>query len=64
VAVHAFLAGRAPFTAISRIVEETLTSAAAEGLLAEPASVEEALALDAEARHIARADLAKRFAAA
>jgi 1-deoxy-D-xylulose-5-phosphate reductoisomerase len=64
VAVHAFLAGRAPFTAISRIVEAALTSAAARGLLAEPASVEEALALDAEARHIARADLAKRFAAA
>jgi 1-deoxy-D-xylulose-5-phosphate reductoisomerase len=64
VAVQAFLAGRAPFTAIARIVEETLTAAAAEGLLAEPASVEEALALDAEARHIARADLAKRFAAA
>jgi 1-deoxy-D-xylulose-5-phosphate reductoisomerase len=64
VAVHAFLAGRAPFTAIARIVENTLTTAAGGGLLDEPASVEEALALDAEARHIARADLAKRFAAA
>ena len=64
IAVHAFLAGRTPFTAVPEIVENTLTAAASAGLLAEPASVDEALALDSEARHIARADLAKRFAAA
>ncbi len=64
VAVHAFLAGRTPFTAIPQIVENTLTAAASGGLLVEPSSVDEALALDMAARHIARADLAKRFAAA
>jgi hypothetical protein len=41
-----------------------LTAAESGGLLREPASVEEALALDSEARHIAKADLARRFAAA
>jgi 1-deoxy-D-xylulose-5-phosphate reductoisomerase len=64
VAVQAFLAGRTPFTAIPEIVENTLTAAESARFLAEPTSVDEALALDAEARHIARADLARRFAAA
>jgi 1-deoxy-D-xylulose-5-phosphate reductoisomerase len=63
-AVQAFLASRIPFTAIPEIVEDTLTAAESGGLLREPASVEEALALDSEARHIAKADLARRFAAA
>jgi 1-deoxy-D-xylulose-5-phosphate reductoisomerase len=64
VAVQAFLAGRTPFTAIPEIVENTLTAAESGRFLAEPTSVDEALALDAEARHIAWADLARRFAAA
>jgi 1-deoxy-D-xylulose-5-phosphate reductoisomerase len=64
IAVGAFLSGRTPFTAVSDIVENTLAAAARAGLLAEPTSVDEALALDMEARHIARAELARRFAAA
>jgi hypothetical protein len=41
-----------------------LTAAESEGLLARPASIDEALALDATARQIARADLKRRSAAA
>lgn len=64
VAVEAFLAGQIAFTAIARIVDITLTAADSGGLLVEPASIEEALALDAVARKLARADLKRRFAAA
>jgi 1-deoxy-D-xylulose-5-phosphate reductoisomerase len=64
VAVQAFLAGRTPFTAIPEIVENALTAAESARFLVEPTSVDEALALDSEARHIARTDLARRFAAA
>ena len=64
VAVQAFLAGRTGFTAIPEIVERALTHADSEGLLREPSSVDEALALDSSARRIARADLAERYAAA
>jgi 1-deoxy-D-xylulose-5-phosphate reductoisomerase len=64
IAVAAFLAGRIAFTAIPEIAESALTKAAARALLSEPSSVEEALALDSEARRIATADLAERFAAA
>ena len=64
IAVQAFLGARIAFTAIPEIVENTLTTAASEGLLVEPSSVDEALALDIAARRIARTDLAKRFAAA
>ena len=63
VAVEAFLANRIAFTAIPQIVEIALTAAESEGLLPEPASIEEALALDAVARKIARADLKRRSAA-
>lgn len=63
VAVEAFLAGRIAFTAIPEIVEITLTAAEAEGLLVEPATVEDALALDVVARKIAHADLKRRLAA-
>lgn len=64
VAVEAFLGGGVGFTAIPEIVEKTLTRADSEGLLSEPSSVDEALALDSSARRIAQADLLKRFAAA
>ena len=63
VAVEAFLANLVAFTAIPQIVEIALTQAESEGLLREPATVEEALALDAVARDIARADLKRRSAA-
>ncbi len=52
VAVAAFLAGRATFPDIPRIVEATCASPAF-GDNREPASVEEALAIDGEARRIA-----------
>jgi 1-deoxy-D-xylulose-5-phosphate reductoisomerase len=64
VAVAAFLARRIAFTEIAEVVDKALTKAAAGGLLVEPASIEEALVLDAEARRIAEADLAQRSAAA
>ena len=63
-AVQAFLANRLTFTAIPKIVEKTLTAAASEGLLIEPSSIDEALALDSQARRLAGADLAHRPAAA
>lgn len=63
-AVHAFLARRIGFAEIPATVERALTAADSEGLLREPASIEEALELDANARRIAQADLASRFAAA
>jgi 1-deoxy-D-xylulose-5-phosphate reductoisomerase len=63
VAVAAFLGDQIAFTAIPEIVEIVLTAAESEGLLVEPASVDEALALDAVARRIARAELKRRMAA-
>jgi 1-deoxy-D-xylulose-5-phosphate reductoisomerase len=60
VAVEAFLAGRLGFLAIADVVEATLDHAS--GLVAlEPESVEEILAIDQEARGLARA-LLPRFA--
>ncbi len=64
VAVEAFLAGKVAFTAIPQIVEIALTAADSEGLLATPASIDEALALDAVARRLAQADLKRRRAVA
>jgi 1-deoxy-D-xylulose-5-phosphate reductoisomerase len=64
VAVRAFLEGRIGFTTIPAIVEKALTAADSEGLLREPSSVDEALALDAGARRIAEAELVGRHAAA
>jgi 1-deoxy-D-xylulose-5-phosphate reductoisomerase len=52
VAVEAFLAGRIGFQDIARIVDETCDATASSGFRA-PASVEEALAIDAEARRLA-----------
>ena len=63
VAVEAFLSNRVAFTAIPQIVEITLTAAESEGLLTLPATVEDALSLDAVARKVARADLKRRSAA-
>ena len=63
IAVDAFLASQIAFTAIPQIVEIVLTAAESEGLLVEPSSIDEALALDSVARQIARADLKRRSAA-
>jgi 1-deoxy-D-xylulose-5-phosphate reductoisomerase len=54
VAVAEFMAGRIPFLAIPALVEATLDAAAARGLLKEPAGIEAALAIDHDARVLAR----------
>ena len=55
IAVGEFIAGRIGFPAITALVEATLDAAAARGLLAEPASVDGALAVDHIARSLASA---------
>jgi 1-deoxy-D-xylulose-5-phosphate reductoisomerase len=62
VAVAQFIAGRIAFPAITALVEATLDMAAKRGLLAEPAGIDAALAIDHTARSIAR-DLLPEIAA-
>jgi len=54
IAVAEFIAGRIGFPAITALVEATLDMAAKRGLLAEPAGIDAALAIDHTARSIAR----------
>ncbi|MBI2717131.1 MAG: 1-deoxy-D-xylulose-5-phosphate reductoisomerase [Rhizobiales bacterium] len=54
VAVGEFIAGRIAFPAITALVEATLAAAAKRGLLAEPAGIDAALAIDHIARSLAR----------
>jgi 1-deoxy-D-xylulose-5-phosphate reductoisomerase len=54
VAVGEFIAGRIPFPAIVALVEATLNIAAGRDLLAEPAGIDAALAVDHIARSLAR----------
>jgi 1-deoxy-D-xylulose-5-phosphate reductoisomerase len=54
IAVAEFIAGRIGFSAIPALVAATLEKAAARGLLAEPDSVEAAIAVDHSARSLAR----------
>jgi 1-deoxy-D-xylulose-5-phosphate reductoisomerase len=54
VAVEEFLARRLGFAGISALVESTLSAAIAAGLTREPASVDEALAIDHSSRLLAR----------
>jgi 1-deoxy-D-xylulose-5-phosphate reductoisomerase len=54
VAVGEFIAGRIAFPAIAALVEATLDMAAKRGLLAEPAGIDAALAIDHIARSLAR----------
>jgi 1-deoxy-D-xylulose-5-phosphate reductoisomerase len=54
IAVAEFIAGRIPFMGISALVAATLEAAAGRGLLAEPDSIEAALAVDHESRELAR----------
>jgi len=63
IAVMAFLAGRIGFLEIARIVEESLSTAAAKLPAPAPATIDEAVALDAEGRRIAVAltESASRF---
>jgi 1-deoxy-D-xylulose-5-phosphate reductoisomerase len=62
IAVAQFLNGRLGFAGIPVLVEATLQAASRRGALREPASVEHALALDDEARRLAR-DLLPEIAA-
>jgi 1-deoxy-D-xylulose-5-phosphate reductoisomerase len=62
VAVGEFIAGRIAFPAIVSLVEATLAAASARGLLAEPAGIEAAIAVDHDARSLARG-LLPEFAA-
>lgn len=55
VAVGEFLARRISFPAITALVEATLDAAAGRGLLAEPADIDAALAVDHNARSLALA---------
>jgi 1-deoxy-D-xylulose-5-phosphate reductoisomerase len=55
VAVAEFIGGRISFPAIPALVEATLDAAAARGLLVEPDGIEAALAVDHDARQLARA---------
>jgi 1-deoxy-D-xylulose-5-phosphate reductoisomerase len=61
VAVEAFMTGGLDFTGISRLIDATLT-AAKSSLLAEPTSLDAALAIDHNARLLAR-DILPRIAA-
>ncbi len=54
VAVGEFIAGRLAFPAIVTLVEATLDAASARGLLAEPAGIEAAIAIDHIARSLAQ----------
>ena len=54
IAVGEFIAGRITFPAITALVEATLEAAAKRGLLAEPAGIDAALAIDHIARSLAR----------
>jgi 1-deoxy-D-xylulose-5-phosphate reductoisomerase len=62
IAVAEFIDRRLGFTGIPALVEATLEAASRHGLLREPASVEEALAIDHAARSLAR-DLMPEIAA-
>jgi 1-deoxy-D-xylulose-5-phosphate reductoisomerase len=55
IAVAEFIAGRISFPGIPALVEATLDTAGARGLLAEPAGIDAALAVDHNARSIAMA---------
>ena len=61
IAVGEFLERRIGFAGIPQLVEATIEAAAARGLLAEPADVESALAVDHNARSLAR-DLVPQIA--
>jgi len=54
VAVGEFIAGRIAFPAIVSLVEATLDAAAGRGLLAEPATIDAAIAVDHVARSLAQ----------
>lgn len=60
IAVEAFLEGRIGFTEIASFVECALIRAGSDGLLGEPGTIAEALALDREARNLTLAAIEER----
>lgn len=60
IAVDGFLDGRIGWLDIAAVVDQALSRAAARDILKEPASLDEALALDADARGIAAGEVAAR----
>ncbi len=62
VAVAEFIAGRLGFAGIAAIVEATLEAASRRGVMREPGSIAEALAVDHDSRLLAR-DLLPEIAA-
>jgi 1-deoxy-D-xylulose-5-phosphate reductoisomerase len=53
VAVHAFIAGQLGFVGIPALVEMTLENAKGRGIMHEPASVDDAIAIDSSTRELA-----------
>jgi 1-deoxy-D-xylulose-5-phosphate reductoisomerase len=53
VAVHAFIGGQLGFVGIPALVEMTLESAKGRGIMHEPASVDDAIAIDSSTRELA-----------
>jgi 1-deoxy-D-xylulose-5-phosphate reductoisomerase len=62
IAVEAFIGGRLGFTGIAALVEKTMEAAEPRGLFAEPANVDDALAIDRTVRSLA-AELMPQIAA-
>ena len=62
IAVDAFLTGRLAFVGIPALVEATLEAADRRGVMREPATIEDALAVDHDSRSLAR-DLLPEIAA-
>jgi 1-deoxy-D-xylulose-5-phosphate reductoisomerase len=54
IAVQEFIDGRLGFAGIAALVEATMESAAAGGILHEPADVEDAIDIDHDARKLAK----------
>jgi 1-deoxy-D-xylulose-5-phosphate reductoisomerase len=53
VAVHAFIGGQLGFAGIPALVEMTLENAKGRGIMHEPASVDDAIAIDSSTRELA-----------
>jgi 1-deoxy-D-xylulose-5-phosphate reductoisomerase len=53
IAVHEFIGGRLGFGGIPALVEATLEAAERQGTMAEPQSVDDAIAIDHNARRLA-----------
>ncbi len=55
IAVHEFIAGRLGFAGIAALVDATVVTAQQRGIMREPVDVDDAIAVDHDSRHLARA---------